>query len=179
MYVLPWQQDSGHFIPVYKQLSLWQHNMYIVSSHGLMVVLTGDNSSEEEDEELVFEEVVERNLSEAEAYDSSADNERDMFPTQRNRSLKLPFLNKPSRTVMSLLRRKRRKEQEPGDLVCQFLSSVMDCVQTESILGHIGPQTQILLQPVTGQYPNKNTICLTISENGMTILPVMLSHKSN
>ena len=78
-----------------------------------------DNSSEEDDEEL-FEEVVERNLSEVEAYDSSAENDRDMFPTQRNRSIKLPFLNKPSRTVMSLLRRKPRKEQEPGDLVCLF-----------------------------------------------------------
>ena len=66
----------------------------------------------------MFEEVVERNLSEVEVYDSSAENERDIFPTQRNRSIKLPFLNKPSRTVMSLLRRKPRKEQEPGDLVC-------------------------------------------------------------
>jgi len=87
---------------------------------GIITVFIGDNSSEEEDEELVFEEVVERNLSEAEAYDSSAENERDMFPTQRNRSLKFPFLNKPSRTVMSLLRRKPRKEQEPGDLVCKL-----------------------------------------------------------
>ena len=77
----------------------------------------GDNWSEEEDEELVFEEVVERTLSEAEAYDSSAENERDMFPTQRHRSLKLPWFRQPQRTVMSLLRRKRRKAQGHGDLV--------------------------------------------------------------
>jgi len=83
----------------------------------LLGLLVGDNWSEEEDEELVFEEVVERTLSEAEAYDSSAENERDMFPTQRHRSLKLPWFRQPQRTVMSLLRRKRRKAQSHGDLV--------------------------------------------------------------